>query len=85
MSESQVGTIVLRVKFKQTVIAGLRLVEVLQLVMAHSTVHEEHLLLGHQFEALVIVGNRPLKVVEVLPRHATHLIGVNDKWVAVDG
>ncbi len=63
----------------------LGLIIVLQGTLAHGTVEQQVLVLGHEFEASVIVLDSPLEVAKVLPRDPTHLIGIDDKGVALYG
>lgn len=83
--QSQVGTVVLWVEFDETVVTTLCLIKPLEFVLADRPVHQEDFLLGHEFQSLVIVGDGSLKVSQVLPGHTAHLIGIDNKGVAVDG
>ena len=57
----------------------------LQFLFTHCLVLQKSLVFRHLFQSLVIVGHSALVVTQVLPRHASHLISVHDKWISLYG
>ena len=84
LRQPDVGPVVAAIQLQQALERLLGLVIVLQLGLTHGTVHEHVLVLGHEFEALVIVLKRLLEVAHVLAGHTAHLIGIDDKRVALN-
>ena len=85
LSQADEGTVVAPVQTQETLKSLLSVIIILQGTLAHGAVQQQVLILGHEFKTRVIVLDCSLEVTQVLARHATHLIGIDDKRVALDG
>ena len=53
--------------------------------MTDGTVDEQVLIFRHQFQPRVIILDSTLVISQILTGHATHLIGIDDKRIALNG
>ena len=65
--------------------SGGSIVEALQFGERDSLVEQERLTLRELFKTLVVIGDSTLEGLEILASDAAHLVGIDDKRVALDG
>ena len=85
LRQADVGTVIAAIDRQQALKSLFGLVIILQGRLADGAVHEQVLVLGHEFEACVIVLDRAFKVTQILARNAPDLVGIDDKRIALNG
>ena len=82
---SNVTAVEIGIEAEKMLESGGSIVEALQFGERDSLVEQERLTLRELFKTLVVIGDSTLEGLEILASDAAHLVGIDDKRVALDG